>query len=57
MTSTEMIIPFRITFLRLRYEKKMYFVELIFAMYASYGKNAEFIFAIPMFNVQFFNLA
>ena len=29
--------------------KKMYFTELIFAIDAYYGKNAEFIFAIPMF--------
>ena len=29
--------------------KKMYFVELIFAMWASYGKNAEVIFVMTMF--------
>ena len=27
----------------------MYFVEFIFVMQAYYGKNAEFIFAIPVF--------
>ena len=27
----------------------MYFVELIFVMQAYYGKNAEFILAIPVF--------
>ena len=33
----------------------MYFVELIFAMSASYGKNKEFIFAIPVFSQNSFN--
>ena len=47
MSSTEMIIPFRI-FLRLRHEKNV-FCGIIFCDVGILWKNAEFIFAIPMF--------
>ena len=41
MSSTEMIIPFRIIFLRFRHEKNV-FCEINFCNVGIYGKNVEF---------------
>ena len=50
MSSTEMIIPFRIILLRLMHEKRcILWNQFMEKFMESYGKNVKFIFAIPMF--------
>ena len=54
MSSTDMIIPFR-KFLQLRHEKNVFCGINFCDVGILWKKNAEFIFAIPMFQKEFFN--